>query len=1697
MPSTINLQKNYKIQKNKIKKRNFITTMEQAIKNDLPRLLDEATFQNQSFSEVVRTWNTNLKNLPITEKSYGVFKTNTDSVLGCDSMLQRCHSLATGTHNIDPLKINITIKSRLAKGTPKYENQRIARFKKLGHLVTKTLGEDNLKLGSVKRGAFGKLQFGIFSIPVEYLMRIFPFENSSFFIDLGEDSIDISEYLDENSRLLKSIIALSKYYDYTFQLSCNQATANSFDEATLFSFHLKHSTEAVNKLKTFSQDFESFGRGRKQYTIEQIYQFLHKIFKFPILVCHDFVSHLILNTCLNDTHPAETYEDLMERESWRLTCYKQIQSSTPKVLSTLRTNLLRLLERNQLSATSKNYPQFNLVSTQLRISRAEDMKNLSNAIKERNKTLSNTTMETSENDSDQKLVENPQKSSDKVESLADKNKDDDDDEGQGDPMIKLAEMKEKVDSAVAELNTEIKRDDIEKLDRATICTYYEERQNSARAALERVQELNVSVVHELTDTHHETGSNVSADTEKLCTMADQLKHRGNPLLDECGSPAQAPPRPELLIQPNLEGPGGSSQDRTARNLSINRSLNVSNKHIEVQNINTPISNKSVTTDTQTPSSNLDKIKVDNSKLNATSANEDSFHSAVNCSDMLYRTAQDTFMSSEPDESSSSQIDEEDDEEIRRRDLSNSATYHTSTPFSLRKPKLQFGKTEKTSEIPSPVRPISESTAQKKDCSEDKIPSERVNADLNHVQRTVYHLANASADNSHAFSKFMVEAEEDVFTDKIMRNIKKNLNPAPPVRNPRRDSGLGKSVHSEKSDTTIFPLFPPIDEASFNKKVKAATAMNKQALAARSDNQEADKKMRSFLRNEAKSYNDKEKQLQRGRDELEQMESNSNFVSIEITSYYNDFETDESSSDSDSSYYPTSDDDYGEYPPRENSDNDLESLREQCNNLKINDPRLSSLHAPYYKYCDSNSIRVELDSDEDTTLTMDQVSDILGYYELQKSIVQQLEREVQKLKDMMSRAQSGNDPAFSKAVDYNKLYGVYLSVQQQRDESVKLMNTQKKVLEKCMKSIDSQQQNQMKETAKTEKQSEIASVLTGFRETVQDLVKDIFSPKLVDQITPVKFSGHINDFENFWNLFDVAVHSNTRYKNRPKDKLVQLKSCVQHLRACNEITEMKIEDYNYAEAVSILKRIYNNPEERLKFTNNRLSNKLYAIQNSKDNINIYDYFGLDYIIKAFTRYLEDVMLCIDQRLHHGVAHVEKVAKKFPTKELLKWQEYYESVQSKRHEKAPITVMVKGELIEKPVATNDIADQQLITHFVYFLNELKQVARKYHAARGNSVDSPHFATQKNFIKIKNNNCTVSCNLADPKVIERIDKLNHIDVNQRPELFINAIQAKSTKRPASSQNGNSSGDKPPPFKKFKNRARKNSNRRKKTARAKDFNYSVNNAQSNSQTNNSQARSRSRSKGRNTFPSSNAAIQRRIAKTSKANASRNGSSNPKPILKDPNKPRSRSQSKVRFQGGNRSRSASKSNNRSEYVKTGPTNGNVSKLPSQKVTPNNHVGGSAKHASAIVNSQSNNNQQNKSNNKQAKNKTVFPKGTVICLFCNTKGDHVTAYCTNKSMSPQQRQQIAMQHKLCLNCLFNGHRAAECRKRPCEVSGCSLKHHKLLHDENVRYSKKSNAPSNKSKQLKASSNAVNLQVHPSLEKPKVQTNNNPNRNNQQ
>ena len=99
--------------------------MEKAIKENLPSLLDQTIFKNRSFSEIVSSHKANLNNLQPTSKSYGSFTTNTESVLGNDSMLQRCHSLLTGAHNIDISKIDIAIKSKFHEGTTKYESDNL------------------------------------------------------------------------------------------------------------------------------------------------------------------------------------------------------------------------------------------------------------------------------------------------------------------------------------------------------------------------------------------------------------------------------------------------------------------------------------------------------------------------------------------------------------------------------------------------------------------------------------------------------------------------------------------------------------------------------------------------------------------------------------------------------------------------------------------------------------------------------------------------------------------------------------------------------------------------------------------------------------------------------------------------------------------------------------------------------------------------------------------------------------------------------------------------------------------------------------------------------------------------------------------------------------------------------------------------------------------------------------------------------------------------------------------------------------------------------------------------------------------------------------------------------------------------------------------------------------------------------------
>ena len=86
--------------------------MEKAINDHLPELLDQTIFKTQSFSDVIRTQKENFDYLDILgrpiPKSYGSFKTNTQSILGTDSTLQRCHSFLSGTHDVPISRINIS-----------------------------------------------------------------------------------------------------------------------------------------------------------------------------------------------------------------------------------------------------------------------------------------------------------------------------------------------------------------------------------------------------------------------------------------------------------------------------------------------------------------------------------------------------------------------------------------------------------------------------------------------------------------------------------------------------------------------------------------------------------------------------------------------------------------------------------------------------------------------------------------------------------------------------------------------------------------------------------------------------------------------------------------------------------------------------------------------------------------------------------------------------------------------------------------------------------------------------------------------------------------------------------------------------------------------------------------------------------------------------------------------------------------------------------------------------------------------------------------------------------------------------------------------------------------------------------------------------------------------------------------------------
>ncbi|CAB4026159.1 Hypothetical predicted protein, partial [Paramuricea clavata] len=69
------------------------------------------------------------------------------------------------------------------------------------------------------------------------------------------------------------------------------------------------------------------------------------------------------------------------------------------------------------------------------------------------------------------------------------------------------------------------------------------------------------------------------------------------------------------------------------------------------------------------------------------------------------------------------------------------------------------------------------------------------------------------------------------------------------------------------------------------------------------------------------------------------------------------------------------------------------------------------------------------------------------------------------------------------------------------------------------------------------------------------------------------------------------------------------------------------------------------------------------------------------------------------------------------------------------------------------------------------------------------------------------------------------------------------------------------------------------------------------------------------------------------------------------------------------------------------------------------------------------------------------------CVFCG-QGNHGIWNCNQfKQKTVGERWKVAKEKYLCFRCLSNEHRGKDCRRtRPCDVDGCQLTHHRLLHD---------------------------------------------------
>ena len=767
------------------------------------------------------------------------------------------------------------------------------------------------------------------------------------------------------------------------------------------------------------------------------------------------------------------------------------------------------------------------------------------------------------------------------------------------------------------------------------------------------------------------------------------------------------------------------------------------------------------------------------------------------------------------------------------------------------------------------------------------------------------------------------------------------------------------------------------------------------------------------------------------------------------------------SDSDHSDYSDEEEDenpYYEYDVDTGVPFDLEQRRRHMPVLRMN--------------TQSNALQINLDQTDDVILSEDNLYSLIGAYEKQKKDTNDLEITFNRLKVLMHRAYDQKDPAFKTLADFSALTKQFLRGQEQLKKAKSNKERSYEILRKCLKTLDKDKDKELDKDVATKQSDSFAAAIKGMGENLQEFVKDWHSPKLSDSVAPAKFSGNFSDFDDFWNRFCLHVHDAKRYKGREVEKLLELQACVKHLKSCDFINDLRPEKHNYSEAVQWFVKTFNKPEERLKTANNKVTNKLYLILKSGMRIPKKDYYTLDFVRKTIKTYLEEIDLCIDRRLFLGAKLIKEVARHLSEEKLKEWYFIQTNIENCRNSQAPIPLIDvetgKFKLVE---CTNENADLAICTHFVHFLQKAMDEASDMAKAMGHDVHDPQFFSSRSVLKVKNQtyNCCVDVDVANPAVVSKIEDLNFVDSNQNPDKFfehiaklkVNGITLRKM------QCNNVSSLETNPFKKRnRNNQRKNSNRRKKTQRSRNFKYEIlNMADSNG------TRPPVR-KNRHLYPASKAVnsslpspkpLGRSISFQNLNKPSQGKRSGKAGRGRSVSRGRARSASRARSTsrrppsrkgskgpGSQRSKSRSGSKNRPQssrgnFIRTGPTGGNQMKLsPAIKgVLKNNN----SRALEVFEKSENNNN-----NQQNSKPKRKFPPGTKYCLMCKSNS-HVTTYCdpkTCKIKTPQERQIIAIKEGLCLNCLFYGHIAADCNKPPCSVKGCSLKHHTLLHNQEVR-----------------------------------------------